>query len=99
MGQNALGGLGLDAAGVHQQKLVAVPLAVGKNAVAGNARGILHNGKALAAQLIEQGGFARAGKTDDGDEFALVNRKAHAAPGLEGRLARAVALADVDEFN
>ena len=61
MGQNALGGLGLDAAGVHQQKLVAVPLAVGKNAVAGNARGILHNGKALAAQLIEQGGFAHVG--------------------------------------
>ena len=33
----------------------------GKNAVAGNARGILHNGKALAAQLIEQGGFAHVG--------------------------------------
>ena len=61
VGQNALGGLGLNAAGIHQQKLVAVPLAVGKNAVAGNARGILHNGKALAAQLIEQGGFAHVG--------------------------------------
>ena len=61
VGQNALGGLGLNAAGVHQQKLVAVPLAVGKNAVAGNARGVLHNGKALAAQLIEQGGFAHVG--------------------------------------
>ena len=61
VGQNALGSLWLDAAGIHQQKLVAVPLAVGKNAVAGNARGILHNGKALAAQLIEQGGFAHVG--------------------------------------
>ena len=59
--QNALGSLWLNTAGVHQQKLVAVPLAVGKNAVAGNARGILHNGKALAAQLVEQGGFAHVG--------------------------------------
>ena len=49
VGQNALGCLGLDAAGIHQQKFVAVPLAVGKNAVAGNARRVLHDGKALAA--------------------------------------------------
>ena len=58
VGQNALGRLGLDAAGVHQHELVAVPLAVGKNAVTGNARRVLHNGKALTAQLVEQGGFA-----------------------------------------
>ena len=43
--------------------------------------------------------LARARRAHDSDEFALVNRKAHAAQGLEGRLARAVALADVDEFN
>ena len=33
---------------------MAVPLAVGKNAVTGNARRVLHNGKALTAQLVEQ---------------------------------------------
>ena len=49
VGQNALGGLRLDAAGVHQQELVAVPLAVGKNAVARDAGGVLHDGQALAA--------------------------------------------------
>ena len=40
---------------------MAVPLAVGKNAVAGNARRVLHDGKALAAQFIEQGGLAHVG--------------------------------------
>ena len=34
VGQDALGGLGLNTARVHQHELVAVPLAVGKNAVA-----------------------------------------------------------------
>ena len=58
VGQNALGSLGLNTAGVHQQEVMAVPLAVGKNAVTGNARRVLHNGKALTAQLVEQGGFA-----------------------------------------
>ena len=61
VGQNALGGLGLDAAGIHQQELVAAPLAVGEDAVAGDARGILHDGQTLAAELIEQGGFAHVG--------------------------------------
>ena len=64
MGQNALGGLRLDAAGVHQQELVAAPLAVGKDAVAGDARGILHDGQTLAAELIEQGGLAHIGAAD-----------------------------------
>ena len=61
MSQNALGGLRLDAAGVHQQEVVAVPLAVGKNAVTGNAWGVLDDGKALTAQFIEQGGLAHIG--------------------------------------
>ena len=73
MGKNALGGLGLDAAGVHQQKLVAVPLAVGKNAVAGNARGILHDGQALAAEFVEQGRLAHVGAAHHRyDRFAHV---------------------------
>ena len=61
MGQNALGGLGLNAAGVHQQKFVAVPLAVGKDSVAGDARGIFHDGQTLAAQFVEQGRLAHVG--------------------------------------
>ena len=71
MGQNALGGLGLDAAGIHQQKLVAAPLAVGEDAVAGDARGILHDGQTLAAELIEQGGLAHIGAAHhSNDRFA-----------------------------
>ena len=71
MGQNALGGLGLNAAGIHQQELVAAPLAVGKDAVAGDARGILHDGQTLAAELIEQGGLAHVGAAHhSNDRFA-----------------------------
>ena len=71
MGQNALGGLRLDAAGVHQQELVAAPLAVGEDAVAGDARGILHDGQTLAAELIEQGGLAHVGTAHHSyDRFA-----------------------------
>ena len=40
MGQDPLGGLGLDAAGVHQQQVVALPLAGGKNPVPGDAGGV-----------------------------------------------------------
>ena len=61
VGQNALGGLRLDAAGVHQQELVAAPLAVGKDAVAGDAGGVLDDGQTLTAEFIEQGGFAHVG--------------------------------------
>ena len=71
VGQDALGGLRLDAAGGHQQEIVAVPLAVGKDAVAGDAGGILDDGQTLAAQFIEQGGFAHVGAAHDCyDRFA-----------------------------
>lgn len=71
VGQNALGGLGLNAAGIHQQELVAAPLAVGEDAVAGDARGILHDGQTLAAELIEQGGLAHVGAAHhSNDRFA-----------------------------
>ena len=71
MGQDAFGGLGLDAAGIHQQELVTAPLAVGEDAVAGDARGILHDGQTLAAELIEQGGLAHIGAAHhSNDRFA-----------------------------
>ena len=73
VGQNTLGRLGLDAAGVHQHELVAAPLAVCKNAVAGNARGILHDGQALAAEFVEQGRLAHVGAAHHRyDRFAHV---------------------------
>ena len=71
VGQNALGGLGLDAAGIHQQELVAAPLAVGEDAVAGDARGILHDGQTLAAELIEQGGLAHVGIARQGHDAVI----------------------------
>ena len=61
MGQDSLGGLGLDAAGVNQQERMAAPLAFSEDPVPGDARGVLHNGQTLAAQFIEQGGFAHVG--------------------------------------
>ena len=74
MGQDALGGLGLDAAGVHQQQLAALPLAGGEDAVAGDAGGVLDDGQPLAAQFIEQGGLAHIGPAhhcDDGFTHGL----------------------------
>ena len=65
VGQNTLVGGGLNAAGIHQQQLPAAPFAVAENAVAGNAGGILDDGNALAAQFIEQGGFAHVGAAYD----------------------------------
>ena len=58
---NAVIPLRLDAAGINQQHFVVQPLAVAEDPVPGNTGGILHNGKALAHQLVEQGGFAHIG--------------------------------------
>ena len=58
---NAVVALRLDAAGINQQHFVVQPLAVAEDPVPGNTGGILHNGKALAHQLVEQGGFAHVG--------------------------------------
>ena len=53
MGQQAVVNARLDAAGVHQQELVAGPLAVAEDAVTGDAGGVLDNGEALTGQLIK----------------------------------------------
>ena len=56
----------LDAAGVHDGELPAVPVAVGVEPVTGDARGVLHDGQALACQFIEQHGLAHVGASYDG---------------------------------
>ena len=65
MGQQAVINARFNTAGVHQQELVAGPFAIAEDAVAGNARRVLHNGEALAGQLIENGGFAHVGAAHD----------------------------------
>lgn len=53
MGQQAVVNVGLNAAGINQQELMAAPFAITENTVAGNAGRIFHNGKALAGQLVK----------------------------------------------
>ena len=57
---------GLDAAGVHDGELPAIPVAVGVEPVTGDARGVLHDGQAFACQFIEQHGLAHVGASYDG---------------------------------
>ena len=54
MGQQAVVNVGLNAAGINQQELMAAPFAITENTVAGNAGRIFHNGKALAGQLVKK---------------------------------------------
>ena len=73
VGQQAVINAGLDAAGVHQQELVAGPFAIAEDTVAGNARRVLDNGEALAGQLIENSGLAHIGAAHNGyDRFCHV---------------------------
>ena len=64
-GQDLVVGARLDAAGVHNVKGAAPPLALGVQAVPGDAGGILYDGKPLTAQLIEQHGLAHVGPAHD----------------------------------
>ena len=51
----------LDSDCIDYHKLPVAPLAFGINTVTGNAGGIFNNGKALAYQLVEKGGFTNIG--------------------------------------
>ena len=62
-------GVRLDAAGVHQRKAPAAPFAAAVNAIPGDAGGVLHNGGALAGELIKQHGFSHIGPSDDGYQW------------------------------
>ena len=66
--QNLVIRTGLDASGVDEGKLPAVPVGLPVNAVPGDARGILHDRKPLADQLIEQHGLAHIGAAHDGND-------------------------------
>ena len=65
--QNLVIGTGLNAAGINQSKLAATPLTFAVNTVAGDARGIFHDGKPSANQLIEQHGLAHIRTAHDGN--------------------------------
>ena len=64
----------LDTAGIHQQKFMPAPFAIAENAVAGDTGGVLHNGKALTGQLVEDGGLAHVGASHNGyDRFCHIS--------------------------
>ena len=57
----------LNAAGIYNIKGAVSPLALGVQPIPGDAGGVLHNGQALAAQLIEQHGLAHVGAAHNGN--------------------------------
>ena len=67
-GQDLVVGVGLDAAGVHQGELAAVPVGFTVNAVPGDAGGVLHNGKTPPDDLVEQHGLAHVGPAHDSNQ-------------------------------
>ena len=58
----------LNAAGIHQVKGTAPPLAGAVNPVPGHAWGVLHNGGPLTGQFIEEHGFAHIGAANNGHQ-------------------------------
>ena len=66
--QNLAVAPGLDAAGIDEGELPAAPVALAVDAVPGDAGGILHDGKALAGDLVEEHGLAHVGAAHDGDD-------------------------------
>ena len=67
-GQDLVIRIGLDAAGVHQGELPAVPVGLAVNTVPGDAGGVLHNGKTPPDDFVEQHGLAHVGAAHDGDQ-------------------------------
>ena len=63
--QNLAVGTRLDTAGIHDVKGTARPLALGIDPVTGDAGGVLHNGKTLSTQLVEEHGLAHIGSAHD----------------------------------
>ncbi len=74
LGQDDVIGMGLDAAGVHQQHGVAQPLTVPVDAVPGDAGRVVHDGEALTDEFVEQGGLAHVRPAHNGhDRFCHVH--------------------------
>ena len=67
-GQDLIIRAGLDAAGVDEGERPAVPVRLPVDAVPGDAGGILHDGKALADELVEEHGLAHIGAAHDGHD-------------------------------
>ena len=64
--QHVVVGARLNAAGVHQQKIAAVPLAVAVDAVARHAGSVLHDRHAAAGELVKEHRLADVRPADDG---------------------------------
>jgi hypothetical protein len=56
-----------DAAGVHEREGASVPFGLGADAVARDARLVMHDGDAPSDDAVEQRGLADIGAADDGD--------------------------------
>ena len=67
-GQDLIVRPGLDAAGVDEGELPALPVAFSVDAVPGDAGGVLHDGQPPADDLIEQHGLAHIGAAHDGND-------------------------------
>ena len=64
-GQDLTIGTRLNAAGIHDIEGAVAPLTLGVQPVPGDTGSILYNGQPLAAELIEQHGFAHVGPAHD----------------------------------
>ena len=66
--QNLVVSPGLDAAGVDEGELPAIPVCLSVNPVPGDARGILHDRKPSADQLVKQHGLAHIRAAHNGND-------------------------------
>jgi hypothetical protein len=57
----------LDSAGVDERVVASVPVAVGVQTVAGDARNVLDDSDSFTGQTIKKGGFADVGTANDSD--------------------------------
>ena len=65
--EDDIGGFGLDSSGVDENEPPSSPLGLAVDAVTGDTGSVLHNGAALADELIEKGAFAHVGTPYNGN--------------------------------
>ena len=80
LAQHAVGGVGLEAAGVDDDELAPVDLGVAVVAVARQAGKVGDDGVAAVRQPVEQRGLADVGPADDGQDRLHCGRKANNPP-------------------
>ena len=67
-------GLGLDTAGIHQTEGAAIPVTFTVDAVTSHTGSILHDGKTLADDFVEQHGLAHIRAAHNGDNRFQISR-------------------------